>query len=97
MTAIDAPKCRWCRVKLPRGSYVHVFKRNRYAYSECRSQRRCMNRIIKQRDALMRIGGQMYNVFFNISQRTEELHPDDNRVFREMRDEWRAVKAQTGL
>ena len=97
MTAIDAPNCRWCRLKLPRGSYVHVFRRNYYAYSECRSKSGCMDRVVKQRNALMRIGGQMYNCFYNMAQRTEQIHPEDNRVFREMRDGWQSAKTQTGL
>lgn len=91
------PKCKWCFATLRRGQYVNVFRRNRFAYTECRSRLSCFNRIVKQRDAMRLIGTRMYNVFFNISQRTAALNPRDPVVFAEMRDGWEAAKSETGF
>lgn len=94
---ITAPRCRWCNCRMPRGSYRNVFKRNRFTYAECSSQLSCFNRVLKQRDAMRRIGTQMYNVFYNISQRTEALHPNDPAVFSDMQLGWEAAKRETGF
>lgn len=90
-------RCHWCNHPVGQGSGVNIFNRGKFQYMECRSEHSCFNNILRQRDALKRVGQQMYNVFFNISQRTEAIHPSDPRVFRDMKEQWEAARLETGF
>jgi hypothetical protein len=84
-------------VKLKRGSYLNKFRRNYYAGSYCRSQIACFNRLLAQVRGLSGIGNQMANVFFNISQRADQIHPNDNATFKKLQERWDGTKREVGL
>jgi hypothetical protein len=90
-------KCKYCQCSMPRGSYRIILKHGRNQGYCCRSVLGCYNRIKKQRDLLLKIGTQMASVFFNISQRSTQLHPTDNVVFGGLYATWDAAKREGWL
>ena len=88
-------KCMYCQAPLSRGGYLKRVKYNCIQGFYCKSELRCFNRLLKQRDALLLAGNQMSNVFYNIAQRDIQLHPDDKRIFTQMHQLWDAKKRET--
>ncbi len=82
--------CMYCKVELARGACRKGRTMGKEEGFECRSTLKCFNRIMAQRDAFRRVGSQMSNVLFNISQRSAELAPGDNDTFRRLRELWDA-------
>ena len=83
----------YCQAPLSRGGYLKRVKCNCIQEFYCKSELRCFNRLLKQRDALLLAGNQMSNVFYNIAQR--QLNPDDKRLFTSMYQLWDAKKRET--
>lgn len=91
-------KCLYCCILMPRGSYAAATHGDGSLEGHyCRSELKCFNRILMQRNALLRIGNQMANTFFNASQRTAELSCGDNEIFKDLQERWDAEKRGCGL
>lgn len=93
----DVKRCRYCHRAMPRGSYEVERRGGKIIGYCCRSVIDCFNRIREQRNQFLKIGNQMSNVFFNISQRGMQLHPDDAELFKRMYQLWDSMKASSGL
>lgn len=82
--------CKYCGRECPRNGYLLDTRRNESGVY-CKSQVACFNSLLRQRDALRRIGRLMGNMTVHLS-KSEMVNSDDARVFREMSDEWEKAR-----
>lgn len=91
-------RCMFCRTVCNRGSYIIEHRRGVYVGVSCRSETDCFNRVLKQRDELLRIGNPMSNILYNFAQHGgQPIQFNEADSCKEWYTKWDKAKRESGL